>query len=763
MSTGAGLPERSAGGGIPLRLRPDLQISAVRTIHGQGWLLRDPLRLSYFEVSPAGLRYLQLLNGWRSLSDLLQALQTEFPDDVISADDLQILQRDALQAGLLQTIWPRRSLLSAASDRSPQADTQTGPQAIASTDSLTTARRLLSRWGLSRLSFRWRGPDPTPLLDWLVPRLQRFRHPLLKPALLSFVLMAFVAVLLSARQLQAELPDLSALLTVTNLLALGTAITIARILHELGHAVACRWYGGECHELGITMILCFPLLYCDVSDSRRFPTTQRIVVAAAGILVELLIAAVAACLWLLSYPGFLHALFLNLLLFCSLNTLLINGNPLLRYDGYYVLSDLLAIPNLWQQAVRSAGRAVGRLVLGPLRATGDELPVSALASTGLSILGVAMALWRLSATLTLLLIVYRLLEPVGLESAVVFPASASVLLGIPAMYSGLQQRLSEAVNPRRAQVRLWASLSVCLLLCCVPFSWPVSVPCLLTPGTAAAVYVRSGGVLEWSVAAGATVQVGDVLARFRNAELEQQLAAAEGAQSLRQATVRTLQNRQFTEPAAAAALPAAEQSLKAAIDRCQTLRTMVADLTLCSPRAGIVMLPRNLPTASNPDASLQGWTRFVLDTTTRGGWVEPQTLICWVGEPNDLRIMAVAEQSDVERVRADIDAARVTLFSRTDWRLVATVTEVGTSPLEVVDRELISSGLVSARADGSPAQPLFPAELSAGHLFQQQVERGEVLPPLYSVGMARLPTQQASLLHRTWRLARRTFRLPALP
>ena len=752
-------PERSASGGIPLLLRPDLEILPVRTIHGAGWLLRDPLRLSYFEVSPAGLRFLQLLNGWRSLSDLQQALQIEYPEEVITAADLQALQRSAWQAGLLHTIWPRLCVFGANAASGEKTGWKSAGVAF---DSWRSVRDLLSRCGLQGLGFRWRGPDPTPLLNWLVPLLQRLWHPLIARLLCGFVLLACGAVLLSLPQLRAELPDLTALLTVSNLLAMAVAVTVARLLHELGHAVACRWFGGECHELGVMVIVFFPLLYCDVSDSRRFPTSQRILVAAAGIVVELLIAAVAAVLWLLSYPGFLHSLFLNLLLFCSLNTLLINGNPLMRYDGYYVLSDLLAIPNLWQQAVAAARRLCCRILLGPTRAADDALPLAPVATAGLACLGAAMLVWRISATLTLLIVLYHLLEPAGLESAVVLPASASLLLGLPGLAGGVRNQVSAAASPRRARAGLWVCLVLVLLLLCVPFSWPASVPCVLTPGRAAAVYATAPGVLQWSLAAGTRVEAGDVLAKFCNAELEQQLAAAQGLRTQRQATVRSLQNRQFAEPAAAAALPAAEESLKAADERCQTLQAAYDELTLRAPRSGVVLQPRNVPESAEDGESVRTWSGYVLEPGTIGAWVEPQTLVCWVSEPADLRVVAMAEQSDVERLRTQATPAQIILFARMDERLEATVEQVGTTPVQAVDRELIAAGLVAARADGSPLQPLFATHMT---LFPPTSPASvpESLPPLYSVGIARIPTKPASLLSRTWRLARRTFRLPALP
>ena len=95
-----------------------------------------------------------------------------------------------------------------------------------------------------------------------------------------------------------------------------------------------------------------------------------------------------------------------------------------------VLSDMLAIPNLWQQAAGAARRAGCRILLGPGRVADDALPVTPVAAAGLALLGAAMLVWRVSATLTLLIVLYRLLEPAGLESAVVLPASASLLLGL---------------------------------------------------------------------------------------------------------------------------------------------------------------------------------------------------------------------------------------------------------------------------------------------------------------------------------------------
>jgi putative peptide zinc metalloprotease protein len=106
---------------------------------------------------------------------------------------------------------------------------------------------------------------------------------------------------------------------------------MVKIAHEFGHALACRRFGGECHEMGVLLLACMPCLYCDVSDSWMFASRwQRIVVSLAGIYVELLVATLAGILWYLSEPGGLHTMSLYVMITCTVSTILVNGNPLLR-------------------------------------------------------------------------------------------------------------------------------------------------------------------------------------------------------------------------------------------------------------------------------------------------------------------------------------------------------------------------------------------------------------------------------------------------
>lgn len=136
-----------------------------------------------------------------------------------------------------------------------------------------------------------------------------------------------------------------------NFLILFLLYPVIKILHELGHGFATKLRGGEVHEMGINFMLFMPVPYVNVSSSANFRSIyDRILVSAAGILVETFLAALGLLLFLSTEAGVLHDIGFNVAIIGGVSSLFFNGNPLLKYDGYYILADALGIPNLFQRS-----------------------------------------------------------------------------------------------------------------------------------------------------------------------------------------------------------------------------------------------------------------------------------------------------------------------------------------------------------------------------------------------------------------------------
>jgi putative peptide zinc metalloprotease protein len=184
------------------------------------------------------------------------------------------------------------------------------------------------------------------------------------------------------------------------LILLWIAYPIVKALHELAHAFAVKVFGGEVHEMGVTMLMLTPVPYVDASASIAFEDKRkRVAVGAAGIVAELLLATLALALWLLCEPGLLRDAALAVAFIGGVSTLLVNGNPLLRFDGYHVLCDAMELPNLAQRSQR-VWQALGkRIALG--RAT--DAAEHTHGSERVWLLAYAPASWLYRCVLTLAL------------------------------------------------------------------------------------------------------------------------------------------------------------------------------------------------------------------------------------------------------------------------------------------------------------------------------------------------------------------------
>lgn len=209
------------------------------------------------------------------------------------------------------------------------------------------------------------------------------------------------------------LPDLRELTAAGNFLLFAAILILVKSLHELGHALMCRHFGGHCHEMGIMLLVFTPCLYSNVSHAWMIPEkSRRIAISTAGIAVELVLAAACGLLWWFSEPGYFNTLCLYVMLICSVSTLLLNANPLLRFDGYYVLSDWLEIPNLGQRSTTILRQRLLHWFAGV--DPRDDAPNDRAGQRGLMAYAILSIGYRLVLTAGILWFLYQALEPRGL-------------------------------------------------------------------------------------------------------------------------------------------------------------------------------------------------------------------------------------------------------------------------------------------------------------------------------------------------------------
>jgi len=212
----------------------------------------------------------------------------------------------------------------------------------------------------------------------------------------------------------AKLPSMDQFFASSNWLWLAVVLGVTKVIHELGHGLVCKKYGGQCHEMGAMLLVFTPCLYMNVSDSWMLKSKwQRAFIAAAGMYVELILAAIAVFVWWFSHPGMVNQVALNVIFVCSISTLVFNANPLLRYDGYYILSDLLEIPNLRAKATKVLQNYFGSLCLGLEQIDDPFLPQRH--QWRFALYSVAAAAYRWFITFSIFWLVYRIFEPYGFK------------------------------------------------------------------------------------------------------------------------------------------------------------------------------------------------------------------------------------------------------------------------------------------------------------------------------------------------------------
>jgi putative peptide zinc metalloprotease protein len=451
--------------------------------------------------------------------------------------------------------------------------------------------------------------DPSRLLERVAPASRWLLH----PAAFALWAAAVLAAALAAGAHWEALQDHAAkYMTTAYYLALAwICYPVIKGLHELAHALAVRRWGGEVHEMGITLLFFTPAPYVDASAANAFRDRwHRAAVSAAGIIVELGLAAIALFIWLEVEPGALRDLAFVTLFLCCASTLLFNANPLLRFDGYHLLCDVLEMPNL---AIRSqaywmhlALRLLGASAPAPLMARGEQvwlalyMPLSCAYRLALA-LGLTVWLGAKSEWLgwlaALLVIVFMVVRPS-------WTALRSMLAALPL----------GRVRQRAALISAAMGACVAVVVLAVPLPSTLVVQGVVWPPEQAQVRAESEGfVLEVLARNGELVEAGTPLVELA----EPALRAEHEALRWR---VQALQAQQYrlllSDPAQMKNAIEELGRVQAELDR---VEERVSNLTVRSKTAGRLVLPRSedLPGSFVPKGTNLGYVLTSAPTAIR--------------------------------------------------------------------------------------------------------------------------------------------------
>jgi len=673
---------------VGLKRRGDL-VTTRQLYQGQAWwVVKDPIALSYFRFRPEEYALLEMLDGDVSLEQLKDRFEAKFPPRRIKLDELARFIATLHRSGLV------------IGDRPGQ-----GPQLFE-----RRRQRIWKQWQAwlaNILSLRFRGIDPDRILARLDPWLGWLFDPPAIVAVLVFAASALLLVLVNFDVFRAKLPEFHQFFASGNWLYLAVALAITKILHEFGHGLSCKHYGGECHEMGMMLLVFTPCLYCDVSDSWMLPSKwKRAAIGAAGMYVEVLLASIATFLWWNSHGGIFNQLCLDVMFVSSVSTLLFNANPLLRYDGYYILSDLLEIPNLKQKSTAILGRIASRWCLGIKPPDDPFLPQRRLGLFALY--SVASSLYGWFVSLSIFLFVWTVFKPYRLEvigqvlgfmalwGLVVRPVQGIIkFLNIPGRRDEVK-----AVN---LVVTAIVAAGIAAAIALIPLPQRVWCGAELRPRGEETVYVTEAGRLEsLAVKAGAIVAAGDELARLSSIDLDLQITELEGKATDSRTRLASLQRERFTDPAAGLEIGTVEESLKSIEEQLEKKKKNRTELVLRAPRAGVVLPAPSLKEQPEASGRLPPWSGNALDPKNVGATFTEGTVLCLVGEPEKFEAVMVVDQSEVEFV-AKGQHVDLKLDAFPGQTFTGKVEELAESSLEMSSERMSvkAGGLVPTETDPS--------------------------------------------------------------
>jgi putative peptide zinc metalloprotease protein len=539
-----------------ITLRKDLQIT-VQYYRGKPcYLIEDPQEIQFFRVGIPEGTFLSMLDGKNSLDEVLRQSAYLGKDAFSEEEAMQIVH------------WLLDSKLA-------------HPSGTISLDEREDDNAPPRRGGFNPLAIRIPLLHPDHFFSEVLPWFAWF----FESAVWGVWVCLCLAVVWHLTSSWAVLTkELQSVVAPRHWPSLMIAWAFLKVLHEFAHGMVCKKYGGIVSEMGLMILWGVPVPYVDVTSAWSFRSKrQRIFTALAGIYVESFVAALAALFWSISGPGWLHYWCVHIVFIAGISSIMFNGNPLMRFDGYYVLMDLLEIPNLYGSGQQFWNGVRGKILSGiPLVLPGDTPWQRQI----IAIYGILAAIWRIVIYLSLTILTLAIF-PID-ESHFIW-AILAMVVGI-AVWRLRKNNKSPSPREKPSQLRHAAIggagfLALAVLLLCLATPFRITAPAIVEYKPLHLIRNYSPGFVEKiEVHSGQAVNAGQIIAVLVNDELEYELADLKRKIAISELNLRTFQHKDDL-----AELKAEEQKLDALEKRRTEKIEQLARLVVRAPAAGIII------------------------------------------------------------------------------------------------------------------------------------------------------------------------------
>ncbi|HMN43337.1 MAG TPA: HlyD family efflux transporter periplasmic adaptor subunit [Povalibacter sp.] len=406
------------------------------------------------------------------------------------------------------------------------------------------------------------------------------------------------------------------------LLSFAVALIVAKTLHELGHALVATRMGLKVAHMGIAFVVLWPMLYTDTGESWKLRSSrQRLAIASAGILSELALAGLATLGWAIAEPGFTRNALLYLATTSWVLSLALNASPFMRFDGYFILSDLLDFPNLHERSFALARVWLRRYVLGLDEPWPEPFPPS----QRRALIAFAFLTWlyRLALFVGIAIAVYLLFfKALGI---VLFAVEIAWFVVLP-VWRELRQwwERRAAVRPRRRYL-LWTCLGLVVLLLAIPWRSQVHGPGVARSQQQLRIFAPYAARIA-AIRPMGTVAAGDTLATFEEPDITARMHGSEASQRGYEARLAGL----IADREGLDAQAGIRERLHMQMEETRASRTELQRLTLQAPFAG-------------------QW-RDVDHELVRGQWIDTQQPVGMLIDPDRWLVDAYVEPDEVHRI-----------------------------------------------------------------------------------------------------------------